>query len=161
VVEIVVKTIPDVKFVLCGAGSNEDEIAIKQLVKEKGVEANVFFPGWVRDEKKDRVLRDSDVFFLPSYNEGMPMSILDAMGYGLPVISTNVGGIPKIVHDGENGTCCDVGDIVGFANEIISILADEERKKSAAKASIVIVENRYSLEAHLSSLEKLYEEELK
>ena len=122
VVAIVAKKIPDVKFILCGSGNESDEKAIKELVKEKSIEKNVEFPGWVRDEKKDEVLCNADIFFLPSYNEGMPMSILDAMGYGLPVVSTNVGGIPKIVHDKENGACCEPGDIAGFSKSIISLL---------------------------------------
>ena len=76
----VVKLVPDVKFILGGAGSTEDEAVVKKLFKEKGVADHVVFPGWVRGNKKDRVLREADVFFLPSYNEGMPMSVLDAMG---------------------------------------------------------------------------------
>lgn len=157
VVERVAKEVPDVKFILCGAGSETDETAIKKLFKEKGVEVNATFPGWVRNERKDQVLRDADVFFLPSYNEGMPMSVLDAMGYGLPVVSTNVGGIPQIVHDGENGTCCDAGDIDRLAGGLISLLTDDWQRHSAASASMRIAENGYSLEVHLKILEKIYE----
>lgn len=91
VIAQVKKSIPNVKFVLAGAGSEVDEKAIKKLIDEKGVSDNVEFPGWVRGDTKDKLLREADVFFLPSYNEGMPMSVLDAMGYALPVVSTNVG----------------------------------------------------------------------
>lgn len=160
VVELVAKKIPNVKFVLGGAGSPEDEAAIKKLVHEKNVEQNVEFPGWVRNEKKDHVLCNADVFFLPSYNEGMPMSVLDAMGYGLPVVSTNVGGIPMIVHDGENGTCCDAGDVEKFAEGIIYLLTDDAARKSASEESMDIVRRGYSLEAHLALLEQAYEEEV-
>ena len=73
-------------------------------------------------KEKDRLLRESDIFFLPSYNEGMPMSILDAMGYGLPIVSTDVGGIPKIVHNGENGHVCEPGDVQTFSNALMNIL---------------------------------------
>ena len=103
---------------------------IKKLIDEKGISDNVEFPGWVRGDTKDKLLRKADVFFLPSYNEGMPMSVLDAMGYGLPVVSTNVGGIPKIVHDGENGYCCDPGDVNRFAKGITEILLDRKERKS-------------------------------
>lgn len=61
---------------------------------------NVEFPGWIRNEQKKQYLREADIFLLPSYNEGMPMAILDAMGCGLPIVSTDVGGIPKIVRQG-------------------------------------------------------------
>ena len=76
--------IPNIKFVFGGTGDIEQ---IKKLVKQYKVEQNVVFTGWVRGKEKDELLRKSDIFILPSYNEGMPMSILDAMGYGLPIIS--------------------------------------------------------------------------
>lgn len=157
VTEKVVKEVPEAKFVLGGAGSVEDEAAIKKLFEERGVADHVVFPGWVRGDKKDKLLRDADVFFLPSYNEGMPMSVLDAMGYGLPVVSTNVGGISKIVHDGENGTCCDAGDIETFTCGIIELLKYDDVRKKCAQNSYEILVERYSLEAHLKLLEEVYE----
>lgn len=157
VVANVVKDVPDVEFVLAGAGNTEDERAVKALVEEYDVVEHVVFPGWVRGEKKDRLLRDADVFFLPSYNEGMPMSVLDAMGYGLPIVSTNVGGIPKIVHDGENGYCCEAGNTSIMATGIIRLLNNREIRESASKASLDIVKKGYSFEAHVLLLEALYE----
>lgn len=156
VIALVKKSIPDVKFVLAGAGREADEKAIKELIDEKGVSDNVEFPGWVRGDTKDKLLREADLFFLPSYNEGMPMSVLDAMGYGLPVVSTNVGGIPKIVHDRKNGYCCDPGDVNRFAKEITELLLDRKERKSFGEASWKIVKEGYSLEAHLKLLTKIY-----
>lgn len=156
VIAQVKKSIPDVNFVLAGAGSEADEAAIRKLIAEKGVSDNVEFPGWVRGDTKDKLLREADVFFLPSYNEGMPMSVLDAMGYGLPVVSTNVGGIPKIVHDEENGYCCDPGDVNRFAEGITEILSDRKERKLFVEASWKIVKEGYSLEAHLKLLTKVY-----
>lgn len=161
VVEKVLKEIPNVKFVLGGSGSPEDEVAIKKLCDDKGILGNVVFPGWVRDEQKDKLLREADVFFLPSYNEGMPMSVLDAMGYGLPVVSTNVGGIPKIVHDGENGCCCEHGDVESMAVGIIKLLKERKKREYAAQKSMSIVKNGYSLETHLELIEEIYEESLR
>ena len=115
------------------------------------------FPGWVRGEEKDRLLREADVFFLPSYNEGMPMSVLDAMGYGLPVVTTNVGGIPKIVHVGENGYCCNPGDVHSFSESITCILKDKNKREYAIRESFNIVKLNYSLDKHLQYIEKIYE----
>ncbi len=157
----VVKLVPDVKFILGGAGSTEDEAVVKKLFKEKGVADHVVFPGWVRGNKKDRVLREADVFFLPSYNEGMPMSVLDAMGYGLPIVSTNVGGIPKIVHDSENGFCCEAGDVNAMANGIVRMLSTRKMLESMSKESFRIAKDGYSLESHLKSIEELYRSILK
>ena len=151
------KSIPDVKFILAGAGSEVDENAIKKLIDEKGVSDNVEFPGWVRGDTKDKLLRKADVFFLPSYNEGMPMAVLDAMGYGLPVVSTNVGGIPKIVHDGENGVCCEAGDVDRISRAITELMLNEELRENAGRDSMKIVKAKYSLEAHIEMLERVYE----
>lgn len=156
IVREVKKQIPDVKFILAGSGSEADEKAIRQLVDENGVAENVVFPGWVRGDEKDRLLREADVFFLPSYNEGMPMSVLDAMGYGLPVVSTNVGGIPKIVHDGVNGFCCEAGDVDTMANSIKQLIMNDKKRESAAYESMLIVKQKYSLESHLECLESVY-----
>lgn len=156
VIAQVKKSIPDVKFVLAGAGSEVDENSIKKLIDENEISDNVQFPGWVRGNMKDKLLREADVFFLPSYNEGMPMSVLDAMGYGLPVVSTNVGGIPKIVHDEENGYCCEPGDTRQFSNKISQLLINDDYRQAAAKNSICIVESRYSFDVHINHLEELY-----
>lgn len=154
VIEEVVKDIPDIKFILAGAGSTQDETAIKQLIKEKGIEQNVEFPGWVRGNQKDKLLREADVFYLPSYNEGMPMSILDAMGYGLPIVSTNVGGIPKIVHDGENGFCFEPGNVMEMGKAIENLL--ENKRIESSISSFEIVKRGYSLEQHIKKIEECY-----
>lgn len=158
VAQKVKEKIPNVKFILAGAGTSEDEMKIKEMFSDRLLSENVVFPGWVRDKEKDKLLCDADVFFLPSYNEGMPMSVLDAMGYGLPIVSTNVGGIPKIVKNEVNGYCCNCGDADSLSDGIINILSDKEQREKFAKGSISIVKNGYSIDLHISALEKLYEE---
>ena len=156
VVKKVVEDVPDVKFILGGVGNIADEKNIKGLIRQFGVEKNIEFPGWVRGKEKEQLLMTSDIFFLPSYNEGMPMSVLDAMGYGLPIVSTNVGGIPKLVQNGQNGVCCEPGDINSFSKGITELLKDEELRNKASQKSIEIVKKGYSLDAHLILLEKIY-----
>jgi len=158
VVERVVKEISDVKFILGGSGDIEQ---ITEILRSKGVEKNVVFPGWVRGEDKDHLLRESDVFFLPSYNEGMPMSILDAIGYGLPVVSTDVGGIPKIVHQGMNGYICKPGNIIDFVERLVYILSNEIVFKDCCRYSSSIANRCYSLEIHIGYIRDLYWKMLK
>lgn len=155
VVARVKEKIPDVRFILAGAGTLQDEQAIKQLVEEKNIQENTVFPGWVRGEEKDKLLREADIFFLPSYNEGMPMSILDAMGYGLPIVSTTIGGIPKCVDNGENGFLLVPGDIDGFGAAITEILNNNVRVEMS-KYSFKKAKKCYSLESHLRKIDKLY-----
>lgn len=144
------------RFILAGAGSEEDEKAIKEKTETLGVSDMFFFPGWIRGEEKDELLRKADIFMLPSYNEGMPMSILDACGYGLPVISTNVGGIPKLVKDKENGFIYEPGDIAGMADGIFSLGMDEELRLQYGKRSLRLVMDEYSQGAHLGKIETVW-----
>lgn len=156
VIKLVSRSVPDVKFVLAGDGSSADKKAIHELLCTCGVVENVIFPGWIRGAEKDKQLIEADVFFLPSYNEGMPMSILDAMGYGLPVVSTNVGGIPKIVIDEENGYCCNPADTIKMAEGISRLLLDNHLRMSYAERSFQIVEKKFSLERHCNEIIFLY-----
>ncbi len=78
-------------------GGNRNEEKLLQAIKENGLEGIVRFEGWVSGEKKTALLNWADVYVLPSFNEGLPISILEAMSYGCPIISTPVGGIPEIV----------------------------------------------------------------
>ncbi len=155
VIELVLKEIPSCKFVIAGDG---DISQIKGLLKEKGIYKNVDFPGWVRGVKKDQLLRESDIFFLPSYSEGMPMSILDAMGYGLPIVSSNVGGIPNIVKQGETGYLSEPGNFECFAENILRLLLDTDLKNTMANMSYEFAENNYSLTKHIEKIESLYNE---
>jgi glycosyltransferase involved in cell wall biosynthesis len=153
VVEMVTREIPNCHFVLAGDGEIE---AICQLLQEKHVEEYVLFPGWLRGKGKDRVLRESDIFLLPSYSEGMPMSILEAMGYGLPIVSTDVGAIPKLVQNEVNGFTFKPGDKYGFANSIIALLMSKEMRLRYGDNSRNIVINEYSLESHIQKINEVY-----
>lgn len=146
--------IPNVKMIMCGEGDTEK---IKEKAKSMGVIDNFEFPGWVRGNKKDEVLREANIFFLPSYSEGMPMSILDAMGYGLPIVASNVGGIPRLVQNEGNGYLFAPGDIDGFAGAITSLLTDDDKRKSFGEKSCDTVDSKYSLKSHIESIEKIYE----
>lgn len=154
VVEKVVSKIPNAKFVFAGDGIGKDHI--REAIKEKGLLNNIHLPGWVRGEQKDKLLKQADIFFLPSYNEGMPMSILDSMGYGLPIISTLVGGIPNIVHNDKNGYLFEPGDIEDFSNAIVDLLTNSEKRINFAKASFQIANDKYSLDCHIEKLKSVY-----
>ena len=147
---------PDAEFILGGDGEEADKLLLKKKFREKGILDHIKFPGWVRNEEKDALLREADVYFLPSYNEGMPMSILDAMGYGLPIVSTDVGGIPKLVINGKNGNCCKTGDIEAMSESIVELLNNKEWRENAARESVSIIDKQYSLYEHIKRLEALY-----
>ncbi len=155
ILRLVKEKVPDVQLVIAGAGDRE---GVSGLLKEKGCLEAASFPGWLRGREKDRALRESAVFLLPSYDEGMPMSVLDAMGYGLPIVSTKVGGIPQLVKEGVNGYLCAPGDTRAMADALTLLLKEKDRRQQAGMESLRIVEKRFGLSHHLDVLEQVYKE---
>ncbi|WP_118976664.1 glycosyltransferase family 4 protein [Taibaiella koreensis] len=94
----------DVRLVIAGSGSEEQ--AAKALVAEQSL-GHIRFAGYVTGTEKDALLKAADLLLLPSLSEGMPISILEGMLYGLPVVSSPVGGIPDWITNGENGILVD------------------------------------------------------
>ncbi|MBP7009819.1 MAG: glycosyltransferase, partial [Kiritimatiellae bacterium] len=90
-----------IRLRLCGTGPYEGEL--RRQVREAGLDEQVEFAGLIAYDEIPRQLRQSDVFVLPSLQEGLPLSLLEAMASGLPVVATAVGGIPGVVKDGVNG----------------------------------------------------------
>src|SRR5690606_19795518 len=92
-------------------GGNAVDGDIHAFINENGLSRFVKYEGWVSGEKKADCFAWADVYILPSYNEGLPVAILEAMSYARPVISTNVGGIPEIVYSYENGILIEAGNL--------------------------------------------------
>jgi len=153
VVKAVCSVIPNSIFILAGVGEIDK---VKGFANDLGISDNIIFPGWVMGAEKDKLLRESDVFFLPSYSEGMPMSILESMGYGMPIISTNIGGIPQIVLQNENGFLYTPGDTEEMAKGLVQLLNNEGEKQSFGRYSLQLVKEKYSLDIHLKKLESVY-----
>lgn len=127
------RSAPDVAFLLVGSG--RDEATLRQ---EAGDLPNLRFAGEVRDV--GNYLAAADLFLYPSRHEGLGSILLDAMTFGLPVVATKVGGIPEIVRSGVNGLLCDVDDIAGQVEAILTLRADpglRERMAAANRARAV------------------------
>ena len=142
---------------IAGNGKVEEAIA---LAKELQIESLVNFIGWVDRQQCDRLLEEADVFVLPSYNEGLPMALLEAMSFRLPVITTPVGGIPEIIIDRENGLSILPGKIEELVNAIQTLVDNESLRLklgSAAyeRAKLLDIENyiRDLFEIYYSVLE--------
>lgn len=125
-----------IKLVIGGNGETEK---LKAIIKEKQIEEFVEFIGWVTNEKKINCLQTADVYILPSYNEGLPISILEAMSYGQAIIATNVGGIPEIVIPGRNGVLIEPGNLIEIEKAIDFFIDNPEKIKSYGKESKHIV----------------------
>lgn len=127
------------KSMLIMAGDGDLEEA-GNLAQSLNLNDYITFPGWIDTKERDRLLTQADIFILPSYNEGLPLSMLEAMAWGLPAIVTPVGGIAEVVTHGENGLLVEPGNIQQLSDAMKSLITSEELRLSlGAKARTSMV----------------------
>lgn len=146
---------PQLRLLLGGDGEL-DQVWARAI--ELNIADKVELLGWIREVNKERHLGSAMIFVLPSYNEGLPMSVLEAMAAGLPVISTTVGGIPEAVTDGIEGFLVEPGDVSALANRLEQLLSNPGLAEHMGKAARRKIETAFSSETILPKLEKLYTE---
>lgn len=142
-----------ITFTIGGIG---DEEKLTRALSEYNFNGDVKFAGWVSGNKKAELLNKCDVYVLPSYNEGLPISILEAMSYGKPIVATSVGGVPEIVKPGYNGWLFTPGDKGALQSIINEVLEDRERLSEFGKNSMEITK-AYTPAAVVQALHMLYE----
>ncbi|MNX93410.1 Glycogen synthase [compost metagenome] len=117
---------------------------------------NVRFLGWVDDADRRAALARAAVYCLPSWNEGLPMSVLEAMSAGLPVISTPVGGIPEAVTDGVTGLLVQPGDTKSLATALCQLLLDPATATAMGSKGQICHRDRFSAESMGRSCLEVY-----
>lgn len=131
--EQVVKKSDTIKFIVAGSGPLTDYV---RKVKGKFGNRIRTFLGYVPDEDLPGLYNASDVYVLPSYVEGMPLSIMEAMACGKPVIATNVGDMPILVKNGVNGNLLPPGNVDLLAQKILRLVEDLELRNLMSKANV-------------------------
>jgi glycosyltransferase involved in cell wall biosynthesis len=151
----VVKDVPDAELVFAGKGVMRDELEMSS--KSLGVEKNVKFAGFVEDSLKPLYYKAADVFVLPSMmsTECYPLTILEAMACGVPIVASKIGGIPDAVKDGENGLLVQPRDSEALADAIIYLLETEDTREKLGKSGRKKVED-YSWNKIAEETEKIY-----
>ncbi|MGH8229802.1 MAG: glycosyltransferase family 4 protein [Steroidobacteraceae bacterium] len=144
---------PQLRLVCAGRGATEQ---VRALARELGVSERVHCPGWLERERKRAALAEAAVFALPSYAEGMPMALLEAMSWGLPVVASGVGGIPQVIRSEVNGLLIDAGNVEGLAAALARLLADAELRVRLGMAARATIEAQFALEGTLARLGAIY-----
>lgn len=144
---------PEWKLIFAGNGEINDGI---NLAKELHIENQVVFKGWVSGVEKEQLFREANVFCLPSYAEGFPMAVLDAWAYGIPVITTPVGGIPDVAKDGVNMLLFEPGDTKKLSEKLMLIISDKSLSDTISNASVLFSLNQFSLDLITKQLKFLY-----
>ncbi|WP_062235415.1 N-acetyl-alpha-D-glucosaminyl L-malate synthase BshA [Fictibacillus sp. FJAT-27399] len=152
----IVSTIP-AKLLLIGNGP-EFTVACK-MVQELDIEDHVLFLG--KQENVAELFSISDLKLLLSEKESFGLVLLEAMACGVPVVGTNIGGIPEVILDGETGYICELGDIDGIAAASLSILTDENKKQTFAYQAMQHVRDHFHSSKIVGDYEDLYYSVLK
>jgi len=146
---------PHVKLAICGDGQLD---SARKMVDELGIGSNVEFHGWIGADQRAREFARASIFTLPSYDEGLPMAMLEAMAAGKAIVVTPVGGIPEVVKDRENGLLVPPGDASALAQALREILEDSSLGKMLAENAVRTVEARFSPPVVLGQLSRIYED---
>ncbi len=140
---------PDVAFLVVGDGIRKREL--EEMAAELGIADRVTFAG-ARDDVPS-LLKLMDVFVLSSLSEGSPNAVLEAMAAGLPVVATDVGGLPEIVIDGESGILVPPGDSGALAAAVRELLDDPTRAGTMGRAGLALAMDRHDIEKVVREVE--------
>lgn len=150
------KAIPNMRLLLVGGGEREQ--ALREQAAAIQIDAAVTFAGYRSDAR--RILRGLDAFTLPSDVEGIPVSVMEAMEAGLPVIATRIGGIPDLIEDGVSGCLIEPGDENALTENILRIASNDNLRNQLGQAARERVVQQFSVQRMARRFEELYEQVL-
>lgn len=148
----VLKNYPDVRFIFVGDGPEKEKL--HSFARDNGFAENLHFAGIATDVRP--FLEAADIFVLPSLREGMPISIVEAMAHRLPVIASDVGGIPEVVVEGQTGFLIKPGDHGAMAARIIGLLEDRNKRETLGRNGYDRFLEKFTLATTLRDVQELY-----
>ena len=151
-IEKAIKIVPNLKCYMAGDGEVNK---FKNMVRKRNLEKNIEITGWIDFDEKIKLLKKVSTIVLPSYNEGLPMAILEGMACGKAIISTTAGAIPEVVKP-ENGIIIEPGDICGLRDALIRCCNDTEMINKISKANIDKINREFSVEIMHKRLGEYY-----
>jgi glycosyltransferase involved in cell wall biosynthesis len=149
----VCRAVPGARLVIGGDGELE---RLRSDVAQHDIVDSVQILGWISGDDRMQAWRDADVFCLPSYAEGLPMSVLEAMGSGLPVVSTAINGTPDAVTDGVTGFLHEPGDRGALAAHLITLLRSHALRITQGRAGYDRVTAEFDPERQAARLHRMW-----
>ncbi|ULE35862.1 glycosyltransferase family 4 protein [Mycobacterium sp. IDR2000157661] len=120
------------RITLAGDGEN---VAVRDAVAAANLAGTVHVVGWLTESERDQLLSTADVFLLPSYDEGLPMALLEAMAWGLAPIASAAGSIGEVITDGVDGLVVEAGDARQIADALAALVTDETLRRRIGLAA--------------------------
>jgi glycosyltransferase involved in cell wall biosynthesis len=145
---------PNIIFDIAGSGSIFEEIKNYEIVKK--YQNNIQFHGYVNGSEKVTLFQKSTIYVFPSYTEGCPVSILEAMAIGLPLVYTNVGALREIIEDGVNGIMVPIGESEPIVKAVKKLISEPELRKQMGIINRKKAEKDFSIENIFHELENIY-----
>ncbi len=155
VIKRLAKKYSDIKLYIGGDGEIE---RLKTAIIDNNLQKHVEYIGWTNGEKKDKYLKNVSYYVLPSYNEGMPMSVLEGMAYKNVTISTNVGGIPKVINNKINGIIINPGDKESLFNAFEELFNNNELRNKLSINARNTIANKFNITNNVNEVIKIYNE---
>jgi len=143
-----------VDAVVCLVGDGPDRESLEELAYELGIARAAYFAGYQSDIAG--FYRLFDTFFLPSVNEGTPVSAIEALATGTPVVANRVGGVPDVVRDGIDGFLVEPGDIESAAERLETLARDPTLRTKLGDAGRERVRGRYAVARLVDDVDRLY-----
>jgi len=144
----------DVKLVIAGEGILKDEML--EFIRQKQLKGKIDMVGYVEGKEKIQLYNQVDIFALPSWHEGFPYSVLEAMSCSLPIIATKVGALPEVIESGVNGFLVDVGDTESLLRNVQELVNNKELRKQMGLRNRSLVEENYGFTQMKEFWENIY-----
>jgi glycosyltransferase involved in cell wall biosynthesis len=141
------------RAVVAGGG---DAVRYKKLAENLGLSPRVNFTGWVDQAQASALLHEATALVLPSYDEGLPLVILEALGSGTPVIATPVGAIPEVLQDGRSALFVTPGNRKDLAEKMIMLIQNPPLRRSLSQEGLALYRSRFTIERFTDSLFSVY-----
>jgi glycosyltransferase involved in cell wall biosynthesis len=156
----VVKQFKNARFIISGKGQSNEMKKLLAHAERLGVRGNIIFTGYYPDKKLPELYQAADLFAFSTFYEHHPFAVLEALSSQLPVVTTNVGGIPETITDGKNGFMCKPFNPTEFSDRILYLLEHPQAAKEMAFQARKTIEERFDWRIIVKKVLEVYDESL-
>lgn len=143
----------EIKVQFCG---NDESGLVREKINEIGLENRIQLLGWINEDEKNYIYQNAMINVLPSYFEGLSMTVIEAMANGVPTITTNISTMAEIL--GEKATFVEPGDVNCIAKKILQYVTDATLRRNSSNYEYTIVKDKFSIERNIQLLMDVYTE---